>query len=350
MWYNNSMKNTDLRTQTKEARKAMKRVAIRMFKRNRNKSKIANELGVARNTVNAWILEYEKHGTIQNEKKRGRPKGDGRVLTPDQEKIIQNKIVDKTPDQYKLPFALWTNDAVKKLIEQEFKITIAQRTICDYLHRWGFTPQRPIKLAYEQQPKAVQEWLENTYPKIKKKCEDENGEIHWADETGISSIEHYPRGYAPVGKTPIITLSHASRERVNMISSMNNQGKVQFMIYDDKFTAQVFIIFLEQLIKSSDKKIHLVLDNLRVHHAKIVKTWLENKESKIELHYLPSYSPELNPDEYLNCDLKAKFRNDAPTRKKGEMKDKMQKHMEDIQNQPQRVVSYFKHKKIAYAA
>lgn len=344
------MKNTDLRAQTKEARKAMKRVAVRMFKHGKNRSKIANELGIARNTVNSWILEYKEHGKIQNEKKRGRPKGYGRVLTPDQEKIIQNKIIDKTPDQYKLAFALWTNDAVKGLIEQEFKITIAQRTICDYLHRWGFTVQRPIKLAYEQQPKAVQEWLDVTYPKIKQKCENENGEIHWADETGISSIEHYPRGYAPVGKTPIITLSHAARERVNMISSISNQGKVQFMIYDDKFTAQVFIKFLEQLIKTSDKKIHLVLDNLRVHHAKLVKAWLEDKTSKIELHYLPSYSPELNPDEYLNCDLKAKFRTDIPTRKKGEMKIKMLKHMTDIQNQPQRVISYFKHKKISYAA
>ncbi len=122
------------------------------------------------------------------------------------------------------------------------------------------------------------------------------------------------------------------------------------MIYPDKFTAQVFIKFLEQLIKTSEKKVFLVVDNLRVHHAKLVKQWLEDKEAKITLHYLPSYSPELNPDEYLNCDLKAKFRSDTPTRKKGEMTIKMQKHMTNIQNQPQRVISYFKHPKISYAA
>jgi len=344
------MKNIDLRTLTPDARKELKRVTIRLFKSGKNRTKISQEIGIRRETINYWVADYKKTGTFGKEKKRGRPLGKGRTLTPDQEEQIQKKIIDKTPDQYKLPFALWTNDAIKRLIAQEFDIEMKQRSVCTYLHRWRFTPQRPVKLAYEQQPKAVQQWLEEKYPAIEKQCEEEGGEIHWADETGISSIEHYPRGYAPVGQTPTITLSHAVRERVNMISSISNQGKVQFMIYPDKFTAQVFITFLEQLIKTSEKKIFLVLDNLRVHHAKLVKGWLVDKESKIELHYLPSYSPELNPDEYLNCDLKAKFRSDAPTRKKGEMEIKMKKHMTDIQNQPIRVVSYFKHPKITYAA
>jgi len=344
------MKRIDLRTLTPEARKELKRVAIRMFKRCNNRSKVARELLLCRVTVNQWVTSYLRTGQLTEEKKRGRPLGDGRLLTPEQEQLIQQKIIDKTPDQYKLPFALWTNEAVKRLIEQEFSIQLSQRSVCTYLNRWGFTPQRPVKLAYEQQPQAVKKWLDTTYPAIKSQCEAEDGEIQWADETGISSIEHYPRGYAPIGKTPTICLSHAARERVNMISSINNQGKVQFMIYDNNFTAQVFITFLEQLLKASDKKIHLILDNLRVHHANLVKDWLKGKHHKIELHYLPSYSPELNPDEYLNCDLKAKFKQDTPTRKKGQIKTKMKKHMTDIQNQPQTVRSYFKHKKIAYAA
>ena len=344
------MEKIDLRTLTVDARKALKRVAIGMFKKTNNRTAIVRELGISRFTINQWVASYLLNGKLLDEKKRGRPVGNGRRLSLDQEQLIQKKIIDKTPDQYKLPFALWTNDAVKRLIEQEFQLYLPQRTVCDYLHRWGFTPQRPVKLSYEQQPQAVKEWLDTTYPAIKEQCEAENGEIQWGDETGISSIEHYPRGYAPIGKTPTLTLSYAARERVNMISSISNQGKVSFMIYDEKFTAQVFIKFLEQLLKSSDKKIYLILDNLRVHHAKLVKQWLKDKNNEIELHYLPSYSPELNPDEYLNCDLKAKFRADVPTRKKGEMKIKMQKHMKDIQKQPTRVQSYFQHTKIAYAA
>lgn len=344
------MKNTDLRTLTKDARNELKEVALRMFKTHHKQNEISKILGIRESTISNWLKAYKQTGALKKELKRGRPLGNGRTLSLDQETHIKKMIIDKTPDQYKLSFALWTNSAIRQLIEQEFSIKMIERTICNYLHRWGFSPQRPIKRAYEQQPKAVQEWLDNKYPEIQRQCEKENGEIHWADETGISSIEHYPRGYAPIGKTPIITLSHAARERVNMISSITNQGKVQFMIYDNSFNAEVFKIFLKQLIKSSDRKVFLVLDNLRVHHAKIIKLWVQDKKEEIELFYLPSYSPELNPDEYLNCDLKAKFRNDSPTNKKGQMKIKMYKHMSSIQNQPERVVSYFKHRKIAYAA
>lgn len=345
------MQKIDLRTTTKEARTQLRKVAIRLYKNNQSKASIARKLGLRRMTVINWINKYLATGTIsKQEKDRGRPTYSGRVLTPEQEASIQSKIIDKTPDQLKLDFALWGVKAVKLLIKSDFKINLSDRGVCLYLSRWGFTPQRPIRKAYEQQPKHVKEFLSKAYPSIKQRAKKENAQIHWADETGLSSVEHYPRGYAPKGKTPVLTLSQATRERVNMISSMTNQGKVRFMLYPDKFSAQVFIKFIEQLIKDSEQKVFLILDNLRVHHAKLVKEFIKNKTHQIELFYLPSYSPELNPDEYLNCDLKARMSADKPTRKKGEMKKKLIKHMRSLQKQPQRVVSYFKHRKIAYAA
>lgn len=345
------MENIDLRALTAEARAELRRVAIRLYKQAQSKSDIARQLGVRRATISDWLLNYEKTGKVTpKEGKRGKPKGSGRCLTLAQEERIKKDIVDQTPDQLKLPFALWSADAVRQLIKRYFLIDMPIRTVREYLYRWGFTPQRPLKKAYEQQPKAVQTWLDETYPAIKAKARQDNAEIHWGDEAGVSSMEHYPRGYAPKGKTPVITLAYSQRERVNMISSITNQGKMRFMIYDERFTGQVFIRFLKQLIKGSKKKVYLILDNLIIHHCKVVKAWLEGKEASIELFFLPSYSPELNPDEYLNCDLKAKIRASEPTRKKGEMKAKMFKHLKSIQAQPKRIISYFKHGKIAYAA
>ncbi len=180
------MKNVDLRTLNKEARKELKRAAIRMFKAGSKQIDIAETLGIRNSTITGWVINYKKIGKISNEDKRGRPVGDGRILSPKQEKVIQKMIIDKTPDQYKLSFALWSNEAIQQLVEREFQKKIPQRTLCDFLHRWKFTPQRPVKLAYEQQPKAVKEWLDETYPVIEKQCIKERGEIHWADETGIS--------------------------------------------------------------------------------------------------------------------------------------------------------------------
>ncbi len=286
------MEIIDLRTLSPETRAELRRVAVRSYKTGKSKSALSRELGIRRSTISNWLLTYEQTGSIsQQEKKRGRPIGDGRSLTSEQEAQIQKDIVEQLPDQLKLSFALWSAEAVKQLIKQYFAINMPIRTVRLYLNRWGFTPQRPVKRAYEQQPKEVKKWLNESYPLLQERANKEDAQIHWGDETGLSSLEHYPRGYSPKGQTPVLILSQSKRERVNMISSITNQGKVRFMIYDDKFTAQVFIKFIKQLTKNATKKVFLILDNLRVHHAKLVKAYLKDKQDKIELFFLPSYSP-----------------------------------------------------------
>ena len=257
-------------------------------------------------------------------------------------------IIDKTPDQLKLPFVLWDRKAVKELIRRQYEVNIAIRTVGDYLQRWNFSPQRPVKRAYEQQPKAVQRWLDEEYPKIISKAKQEQAEIHWGDETGFRNDHHYGRGYSPKGKTPVVRLS-AKRVSTNMISSITNQGKVRFMIYSKSMNAQVFIRFLKKLIKTSDRKILLILDNLRVHHANLVREWIEGKEDQIEIFYLPSYSPELNPDEYLNNDIKQGVHSKTLFRDEKSLKKGVLSHMRMLQKMPKRVANYFNHPKIAYA-
>jgi hypothetical protein len=195
----------------------------------------------------------------------------------------------------------------------------------------------------------VTKWLDEQYPAIAARAKKEQAEIHWGDETGLCSDSQHGRSYAPRGKTPAIRLC-AKRERINLISSITNQGKVRFMIYKKTMNAQLFIKFLERLIKDAGRKIYLILDNLRVHHSKIVKSWVEEHKDQIELFFLPSYSPELNPDEYLNCDLKAGVHSGVPARTKGKLKSKALSHLRMLQKKPGRVVKYFKHPKIAYAA
>jgi transposase len=281
--------------------------------------------------------------------KRGRKQGEKRTLTPEQEKRIQKAIADKEPDQLKLPFALWTRITVQQLIKQLLSTDMPIRTVGEYLSRWGFTPQKPLRRAYEQNPQMVTKWLDEQYPAIAAKAKKEQAEIHWGDETGLCSDSQHGRSYAPRGKTPAIRLC-AKRERINLISSITNQGKVRFMIYKKTMNAQLFIKFFERLIKDAGRKIYLILDNLRVHHSKIVKSWVEEHKDQIELFFLPSYSPELNPDEYLNCDLKAGVHSGVPARTKGKIESKALSHLRMLQKKPGRVVKYFKHPKIAYAA
>tara|TARA_Y100000031_G_C8179495_1_gene365732 strand:- start:134 stop:1168 length:1035 start_codon:yes stop_codon:yes gene_type:complete len=343
------MKETDLRKQPDTVRNHMRKQAIRLIKAGNAQQEVAENLGVHFNTVWGWWKSYKKAGNKSlHVNKRGLKYGQGRLLTVEQEKEIQRIIIDKTPDQLKLPFVLWDRKAIKKLIKRQFGVNVAIRTIGDYLKRWNFSPQRPIKRAYEQQPKAVQHWLEEVYPEIQKKAKLEDAEIHWGDETGFRSDHHYGRGYAPKGKTPVVRLS-AKRVSTNVISSITNQGKVRFMIYSKSMNAKVLIKFLRRLIKTSNRKILLILDNLRVHHANLVREWLVGKEKELEIIFLPSYSPELNPDEYLNNDIKQGIHSKTLFRDETSLKKGVLSYMRMLQKMPKRVMNYFKHPKIAYA-
>jgi len=312
---------------------------------------VSEELGVSRATINNWAQAHKKRGAASfKEKPHGRPKGSGRRLSPEQEAEIQRQLVDHTPDQLKLKFALWNAQAVRALVKQLFSLDFPVRTVRKFLARWGFTPQRPIKRAYEQRPQEVQKWLQEEYPRIVKRAKAEGAEIHWADETAASSEEHYPRGYAPRGKTPVLVISQKNRTRINLISAITNQGKLRFMLYRDTLDADRFIDFLKRLCKDAKRKVFLILDNLRVHHARKVSAWQQEHAEQIELFYLPSYSPELNPDEYLNADLKARLNAGEPVRTPEAMQGKLLSHLRSLQKQPDRIQSYFRHEKIRYAA
>jgi len=344
------MEKTDTRKLNPETQQQLRHQVIRLRKAGRTYKEIGIIVGVHPTNACKWYKAYEANGAkaIQSHK-RGRKIGSCRTLTPEQEMRLQKAITDKTPDQLKFPFALWTRRAVQQLVLQLFKVQMPIRTVGEYLSRWGFTPQKPLRRAYEQNPVAVQKWLNEEYPSITEKAKKHGAEIYWGDETGLRSDSQHGRCFAPRGKTPVIRLC-AQRRSINLISAITNQGTVRFMTYEGTMNSQTMIIFLKRLIKDSGRKVFLILDNLRVHHSKLVKEWLEEHIEQIELFFLPSYSPELNPDEYLNCDLKDGVHSAAPARNQKQLKDKTISHLRMLQKKPGRVRKYFEHEKIAYAA
>jgi len=213
----------------------------------------------------------------------------------------------------------------------------------------GYTPQKPLKRAYEQDPKAVKAWLEKEYPEIEQRAQLSDAAIAWGDESGLRSDAQVGRGYAPMGQTPEIQLSR-QRVGVNYLASVSNQGKVRFMLYTQKLTAQVFIIFLKRLIALRSRKLMWIVDRHPVHRSEAVQQWLHEHQDKIEMHFLPSYSPELNPAEYLNCDVKQGVHSKPPTRNLTQLKGRLRSHLFKLQKLPARIVKYFQHPFIAYAA
>jgi len=336
----------DARKLSAEVLEEKRRQAHLLRKRGMTRAEIGEIVGVHADTVGRW-LKLNKNEIAVN--RGGRKLGEARLLSADDEKMIKALIVDKTPDQLKMQYALWTRQAVQELIKERCKVQLAIRSVGEYLKRWGMTPQKPQKRAHEQRAPEVQAWLRERYPAIQAQAKQEDAEIYWADETGLRNDCQNERGYAPKGKTPVIHLN-AKRASINMISAVTNQGKVRFRIYDGTMNADILIDFLWRLTKEAKRKVIVIMDNLKVHHAKPVKEWLEEHKKMIEVFYLPAYSPELNPDEYLNCDLKQGVHSGKPARSKEQLEKKTSEHMRMLQRKPARIRKYFENEYIAYAA
>jgi len=207
--------------------------------------------GLSYPTVRAAIDLFEAGGwSAIRLAQRGRPRGDGRVLSRVQEDTIQRTITDKRPEQLKMDFHLWSRAAVGQLIDQEFGIEVQTRSVGKYLTRWGFTPQKPIERAYEQSPAAVQAWLEGEYPAIEKQARSEGAEIHWGDEIALINTDVRGRSFAPAGKTPVAMAVGGTRQKLTMIATVTNHGKTRWMIIDEAFDAEKLIEFVQALIKA----------------------------------------------------------------------------------------------------
>lgn len=307
------------------------------------------ELG--RNTVIDAMKAYREGGweAVPVQIHRGPAKGEGSLLDLQQQARIRALIVAYTPDALDLPFALWSRPAVTALIERETGVRLAVRTAGKYLHRWGYTPQKPLDKAYEQNPAVVQRWLDAEYPAIARRAAAEGGEIYWSDETGLRSDDVRGRSYAPQGDTPVVHPSHR-REKIGIISAVTNKGVLRWMTLAQAINAALLIEFLRRLVRDADSKVFLILDNLKAHKAPAVAQWLAAHREKIEVFYLPSYSPELNPDELLNADLKEAIRKQAPKRHKGELKQAVSRQLRKLARWPERIKQYFRAPHAAYAA
>jgi transposase len=249
-----------------------------------------------------WLDKARQKGSkALYSRKRGPKKR--RLLKNHQAASICSTIKDRCPDQLKLFGCLWTASAVKALIKRRYGIDYSLRHTQRLLKVWGFTPQKPIRKAYEQNSELVKQWLNVEYPRIAKRAKRLKALIYWQDETGVRSDYNAGRSYSPKGQTPVI-YDTGKRFGCNVISALTNKGHLLFMVIKGKFNSQVFLDFLKRLIKNKEQMIFIITDGHPAHKSKKVKDWCKANSDKIELYFLPPYSPELNPDEYLNNDLK----------------------------------------------
>ena len=343
------MKTTDARALSSSAQEALRRRAVRaVVDEGMSQTEAASVFKVARQTVNGWVVAYREKGEdglVGGQ--RGRPRSIR--LAPWQAATTVRTITDRCPDQLKMPFVLWTREAVQDLIRRKFGIGLSVWTVGRYLKRWGFTPQKPLSRAYEQDPDQVRAWLHWEYPKIRSQAKAEDAAIWWGDEMGVRSDFHAGTTYGRKGKTPVIPAT-GQRFGCSMVSAITNRGKLAFMVYEEHFDARVFLKFLKRLVKHAGRKVFLIVDNHPVHKAASIRRWLEQHADEIQLFLLPPYSPQVNPDELLNQDTKINAVGRKRVATKKELVRNLRSHLRSRQRTPHVVRNFFDEEHVRYAA
>jgi transposase len=344
------MRHEDMRKLPAAAQEERRRQAVGLRQRGLTHTAIAEQVGLSRTGVINICQRFAAEGANGLVgKPRGRKPDEQRLLDAAQEVEAQGLIHRHTPDELGLPFALWSRVAVGMLIEQRCGVRLAERTVGKYLARWHFTAQKPIRRAYEQDPAAVRRWLGRQYPEIAARARRAHGTIFWGDETGLRSDDVRGRSFAPRGCTPEVRVCH-KRAGLSLISAVTNRGALRWMVADGAVNAPTFIRFLQRLIRDARRRVFLILDRLKAHRARLTQDWLAEHGADIEVHYLPPYSPDLNPDEGVHADLKQAVPRQAPARSKQQLKRAAISHMRSLAKRPKRIRALFQHPQFRYAA
>lgn len=340
----------DARELSDEVLGALRPRAIRGCELGLSEGQVADVLGVAREAVCRWWAAYADHGVPALPHRRtGRPVGSGRALSDAQAEHLRQLVRTHQPEELGIAAPLWTRRAVAGLIRKEYHLGLAARAVGRYLRRWGFTPKRPRRHGRDQDPEEVRQWLEGTYPALEARALGEGAEIHWGDGVGVAADQQPARGYAPQGE-PATRDVPDRHVRANQISTITNGGEVRFMTYTQTMTAALFVVFLGRLLRSTTGKVFPIVDHLRARLTPAVQVWVAGHRDRLGVFYLPRYAPELNPDEYLNNDLKGQVNARGLPRNKGEVRSRIQGFMRRLLRLPEHVMSHFQRPSVQYAA
>jgi len=342
------MKIVDARSLPSAAQEALRVRVVKAITEGMGQTEAARVFHVARGTVNRWCrLREERGARALKARKRGRPPVSR--LAPHEAARTVRWIVGRCPDQLWLPFALWTREAVQLLLKREFDLEVSVWTVGRYLKRWGLTPQKPLRRAFEQDPQEVRRWLQSEYPAIQREAKRLGAEIHWGDEMGLRSDHQGGRTYGRRGQTPVVP-GTGQRFRCNMISAVTNRGKLLFMVFTQEFKAPVFLKFLKRLVRQVRRPVVLIVDRHPVHRSAPVTRWLTRNKKRIRMFFLPSYSPELNPDELLNQDVKTNALGRRRPADRWEMMYDVRSYLWGTQRRRDIVRAYFNEPHVRYAA
>jgi Transposase and inactivated derivatives len=341
------MAKIDGRTLDHKALEHIRRLAVkRVIEDKEAPSDVMKSLGLCRTTIYPWLRKYEDKGMealVEQIAQGPQPK-----LTEKQRQQVKRWILGKDPRQYGFDFGLWSRRIVQALIEEKMAIDLGLTAVGRLLASLDITPQKPLRRAYERDPAAVALWQKETYPKLRRRAKRLGAKIFFLDEAGFQSDPPLARTYGLKGKTPVVVTS-GQRQSLNVISAVNARGEFWAATYTGKLDAEAFVEFLRNFMDGRRGKVFLVVDGHPAHHANLVKAYLKNLQGRLELHFLPPYAPDLNPDEFVWSHMKKNGLSKKPLKQNESLRERVENDLIAIQQNRSLVRSFFCAESVVYA-
>jgi transposase len=342
------MAKIDGRTLNHKALEHIRIVAVkRVVEDKETPSDVMKSLGLCRTTIYRWLRKYEDAGMEALVEKIAQ--GPEPKLNERQRQQVKRWILGKDPRQYGFDFGLWTRRIVCTLIKEKMGIDLGLTAVGRLLASLDITPQKPLRRAYERDPQAVEQWRMEIYPKLQKRAKRLGAAIFFLDEAGFQSDPPLGRTYGLKGKTPVVVTS-GQRQSINVISAVNARGEFWAATYTGKLNAESFVAFLENFMRNRSGKVFLVVDGHPAHKANLVKQLIERMKGRLELHFLPPYAPDLNPDEFVWSYMKSNGVSKKPLKQNESMQRRVEEDLANISQNSELVRSFFGAESVAYAA
>jgi transposase len=339
------MKQLDGRTLSHEMSEHIRLMAVRRVRDGARPSEVIRSYGLCRTTIYKWL-----RASRRGEKALASRKAPGPTpkLNARQKQQVFRWINGKDPRQYGFDFGLWTRKIVQLLVRERFGIDVSVTAVGRMLAELGITPQKPLRRAYERDPVAIARWIEKDYPRLRARAHRRGAKIFFLDEAGIRSDSVLGRTWAPKGRTPEVRTS-GRRQAINAISAVNARGEFWFEIYAERLNKELFLQFLKAFLRGRRTPVILVVDGHPAHRAKLISTYVQSLRGRLEIHFLPGYAPELNPDEFVWNHLKHEGVSKKPLRQGESLRARVQQDLERIRRTPALVRSFFRAPSVAYA-
>ncbi|MDR1275990.1 MAG: IS630 family transposase [Candidatus Accumulibacter sp.] len=325
----------------------IRKMAVARVREGEKPSKVIASYGFCRTVIYRWLKASEGRGKglrkLSSKKGTGRP----RKLTAGQEKQVFRWINGKNPMQHQLEGMLWTRKIVQELIQREFDVPLSLASVGTLLARLGLSPQKPLQRAYQRDPEAIERWQQETYPAIARQAREEKSDIYFWDESGFRADAVHGKTWGVKGETPVVQVP-GQRQSMSAASAVNTKGAFWYATYEGALTSEKFETFLKKLMDKRKKALHLILDNLSAHKSAAIKAYVASTNGKLTLHFLPGYAPELNPDELVWSHVKRTGVARRPLQKGEKLEPKIREQLEQIQNNPKLIRSFFQHPDVAY--